>query len=128
MSTFPRWIAFSAGLLGLTGVALGAIGAHGSLHDRLVAGGTLDNWRTAVLYQFVHAIGLLALGGWTGLGNRAQWIARCWVAGTVLFSGSLYLLSLGGPKFFGPVTPAGGLALLFGWLLVLSTALQGPKS
>jgi uncharacterized membrane protein YgdD (TMEM256/DUF423 family) len=97
------------------------------LHDRLVAAGTLDNWRTAVLYQLVHAVALLALSGWTAIEATTGWIARCWIAGTILFSGSLYWLSVGGPKILGPVTPAGGLALLVGWSLVIWTALRSPK-
>lgn len=127
-TTSPRWIALSAGLLGFTGVGLGASGAHGPLHDTLVGRATLEHWRTAVLYQFVHAVALLAISGWTAIGARAGWIARCWIAGTILFSGSLYWLSLGGPKILGPVTPAGGLALLLGWLLVIWAALLVPKS
>jgi uncharacterized membrane protein YgdD (TMEM256/DUF423 family) len=105
----PNLIA--AGLLGFTGVALGAAGAHGQLHDALVANGTLDIWRTAMLYQLIHAAALVALPGW-------PWVGRCWIVGVVFFSGSLYCLALGGPKILGPVTPLGGVALLLGWALL----------
>ena len=55
-------------------------------------------------------------------------MTRCWTAGTVLFSGSLYLLALGGPRWLGPVTPLGGLALLAGWLLLALAALRGRRT
>ena len=97
----------------MTGVALGAFGAHG-LKTTLEATGGLENWKTAVLYQLVHAVALLAIAPRTE--PAARTIGRCWVIGIVLFSGSLYALALGVPaKFIWPVTPLGGLALLLGW-------------
>lgn len=126
MNAAPRWITFSAGLLGFTGVTLGALGAH-FLKERLTTGGTLAIWQTAVLYHLVHSVALLALPGWSGIGAQVRWIARSWVAGIILFSGSLYWLALDGPKFLGPVTPIGGLALLAGWLLVAFSAGPSPK-
>ena len=128
MSPAPRWIALSAGILGFTGVALGAFGAHGPLHDKLVAHGTLNLWQTAGLYQLIHSVALLALTGWSGGGVKTPWIARCWTAGIILFSGSLYWLALGGPNFLGPITPLGGLAFLLGWLLIAWNALQSPQA
>lgn len=96
-------------------MALGAFGAH-ALKETLTAHGTQETWRTAVLYQLVHSVALLALAGWHGAPPKmlrsATW---CFVAGVVLFSGSLYWLALGGPGFLGPVTPLGGLSLLAGW-------------
>lgn len=127
MSTVPRWIAFAAGILGLTGVALGAFGAH-ALKETLTTKGTLTVWQTAVLYQLVHAVALLALAGWSGGGTKTRWIARCWTTGVILFSGSLYWLALGGPGFLGPITPLGGFAFLLGWSLVAWNALQSPKA
>jgi uncharacterized membrane protein YgdD (TMEM256/DUF423 family) len=117
MNTPPRWIVASAGLLGFTGVALGAFGAH-ALKTTLTAQGTLPIWQTAVQYQLIHAVALLALAGRADEATSARWIARSWLAGVVLFSGSLYGLALGGPSFLGPITPLGGLAFLTGWLLV----------
>src|SRR4051812_41160961 len=103
----------AAGLLGLTGVALGAFGAHG-LKTTLESTGGLENWKTAVFYQLVHAVALLALASRPE--NSVRWIAAGWIVGVVLFSGSLYALALGMPaKFIWPVTPLGGLALLLGW-------------
>ena len=85
-------------------------------------------WDTAVKYHLIHAVALLALAAWmearTAAGNNAgrnalNWAAGCWVAGVMLFSGSLYALALGGPAGLGPVTPLGGLALITGWILLL---------
>ncbi len=126
MNRPTHWITLAAGLLGFTGVGLGAFGAH-ALKETLAAAGTLPLWQTAVLYQLIHAVALLAVGAWPAVGNQAHWIARSWTAGVLLFCGSLYGLALGGPKFLGPVTPLGGLALLAGWLLVAWTAFRQPK-
>jgi uncharacterized membrane protein YgdD (TMEM256/DUF423 family) len=126
MTSPTNWITAAAGLLGLLGVALGAFGAH-ALKATLEAHGSLETWRTAVLYQLIHAVALLALAGGRGAaGGAAGPIAWCWVAGVVLFSGSLYCLALGGPKFLGPVTPLGGLCLLAGWILVIRIAWTRP--
>jgi uncharacterized membrane protein YgdD (TMEM256/DUF423 family) len=113
MRSSLSFLSFAAGILGLTGVALGAFGAHG-LKTTLEATGGLENWKTAVFYQLVHAVALLALASRTEIAGRV--IGRWWVIGVVLFSGSLYALALGAPaKFIWPVTPLGGLALLLGW-------------
>jgi len=110
-----RLITLAAAVLGFLGVALGAFGAHG-LKATLEAHGSVETWKTAVLYQLVHAVALLALAGWrdahAGPSGR---VAALWTLGVALFSGSLYWLALGGPKFLGPVTPLGGLAFLLGW-------------
>lgn len=108
----------ASSLLGVTGVVLGAFGAH-ALRDTLAAHGSASTWQTAVLYQLVHAVALLGLG----LARpAAPWLGRAalaWTAGILLFSGSLYLLALGGPKWLGPVTPLGGLGFIAGWICVL---------
>jgi len=115
-----------AGLLGATGVLLGAFGAH-ALRGALEAAGTREAWETAVRYQLVHAAALLGLAGWLRASakpreRRADWAARLWVAGTGLFCGSLYALALGGPRWLGPVTPLGGVALIAGWILAAAAA------
>jgi len=116
----------AAGLLGFTGVALGAFGAHG-LKSALEAAGQMENWKTAVSYQLVHAVALLALAQWPQPAVRK--IGACWIGGVVLFSGSVYWLALGGPiKLLWPVTPLGGLALLGGWLLLTWTAWRRPAA
>lgn len=122
----PRSALFAAGLFGATGVAAGAFGAH-ALRPFLLARGTLDAWETAVHYQLLHAVALLALAGWLrGAGGmvarRAVWAVRSWTAGILAFSGSLYGLAAGGPHWLGPVTPLGGLALIGGWFCLVGAA------
>ena len=126
MRSPPTFLLLSAGLLGLTGVALGAFGAHG-LKATLETTGGLENWKTAVFYQLVHAVALLALASRNEPAVRV--IGRWWIIGVVLFSGSLYALALGFPaKFIWPVTPLGGLALLLGWARLTWAAFRPAQS
>ena len=119
------------GIFGFSGVALGAFGAH-ALHETLVQHGLLHAWETAVTYQLLHTVALLALTLGTMSDPATQsgalrWAARLWAVGIILFSGSLYGLALGGPAALGPVTPLGGLALLGGWVCVMVAGLKrGP--
>lgn len=121
-----RTILLWAGVLGATGVALGAFGAH-ALKGLLLERGMTNAWDTAVRYHLLHAVALVALAGWARAepkgGAAAGWAARLWVAGTAVFAGSLYALALGGPRWLGPVTPLGGLALIGGWVCVVVAAL-----
>jgi len=131
-----RKIVFSAAIFGVLGVVFGAFGAH-ALKSGLEERGMVDAWDTAVKYHLVHTVALLALGaladarfdrGGAASGLRSKlvgWAAGCWVAGITLFSGSLYLLALDGPRWLGPVTPLGGLALIAGWILVAIAAWRG---
>ena len=113
---------FSIGsALGLIGVALGAFGAH-ALKARLAAE-MLATFEVGVRYQLIHALALLAVAWactrWPGRwANASGWL---FIAGTLLFSGSLYALSLTGVRGIGIVTPIGGVALLLGWLCLLAT-------
>ncbi len=121
---------FLAAAAGVTGVAAGAFGAH-ALKATLLERGSLSTWNTAVLYNLVHAPALLAASLYA-LERPASsaWLIRaiaCWASGIALFSGSLYWLSLGGPHWLGPVTPAGGLLLISGWLCVLGETVQSPR-
>ncbi|HVU23973.1 MAG TPA: DUF423 domain-containing protein [Opitutus sp.] len=122
-----RTILLTAGILGATGVALGAFGAH-ALRDSLLERGMANAWETAVRYHLLHAIALLALGAWqkqTADGDKVLgWTARLWTIGVALFAGSLYGLALGGPRWLGPVTPLGGLAFIAGWIGVIITAVS----
>jgi uncharacterized membrane protein YgdD (TMEM256/DUF423 family) len=103
-------------LSAFVGVAAGAFGAHG-LKERLSAE-MLAVFETGVRYQMYHAFALIAAawaaarwpGAWT---NASGWL---FVAGTLVFSGSLYVLSLTGLRWLGAITPLGGLAFLAGWL------------
>jgi len=93
-------------------VALGAFGAH-ALKATLETHGITEVWNKAVLYHFVHALGLLVLSVLPAV-QRVTVIL--FVVGIVLFSGSLYLLALTNIKWLGAITPFGGLCFLAGWL------------
>jgi uncharacterized membrane protein YgdD (TMEM256/DUF423 family) len=105
-------------------VAAGAFGAHG-LKSRLSAD-MLAVFEVAARYQMYHALALIAcawaITRWPGtLTATSGWL---FVAGTVVFSGSLYLLSLTGLRWLGAITPLGGLALLAGWLCLAAAAVR----
>ncbi|MCC5788053.1 MAG: DUF423 domain-containing protein [Opitutales bacterium] len=102
-----------AAVAGALGVVAGALGAH-TLAERLAESGHQQAWETAVLYQLVHAVALLA---WHRRASLVQ--VFFWGGGIVCFSGSIYLLALGGPSFLGPITPIGGLLFMAGWLSLL---------
>jgi len=112
-------------LSGFVAVALGAFGAH-ALKARLDAD-LLATFEVGVRYQMYHAFALLAVGWaqtrWPGpVLDASGWL---FIAGTLLFSGSLYVLSLTGERWLGAVTPVGGLALLGGWLCLAWGAWKG---
>lgn len=107
-----------AGILLALATACGAFGAHalkGELPPERLA-----LWETAVRYQFFHALGLMGVGIAlrTIDAGTLRAAAALLVAGIVLFSGSLYALSLGAPRALGVLTPLGGLAWIGGWLLL----------
>jgi len=104
-----------AAALGFLALALGAFGAH-ALKGTLQTNGTTAVWETAVLYQFIHAVVLLVVAT-RPAANRA--ISSLFVAGIVLFSGSLYLLALTNVKWLGAITPLGGFCFLAGWFCLL---------
>ena len=107
-----------AAFFGFTGVALGAFAAHG-LKDRLSAE-YLAIFHTGVMYQLVHTLALLAVALLAVQipGRLMTWAGISFVVGIVLFSGSLYLLTMTGVTRLGIITPFGGLAFLVGWLLL----------
>ncbi|MEM6708554.1 MAG: DUF423 domain-containing protein [Pseudomonadota bacterium] len=114
-----------AACFGLTGVILGAFGAH-ALAD-VIGTASLPTWKTAVQYQLFHACALFALAALPRerIDDRARArISALFGAGVVLFSGSLYLLTLDGPRWLGPITPVGGLLLISGWLLLLRESVR----
>ncbi|MFT4103813.1 MAG: DUF423 domain-containing protein [Burkholderiaceae bacterium] len=114
MSADRRFAVLGA-LFALTGVGAGAFGAHG-LKAR-VAPELLAVFETGVRYQIYHALALLAVGLWLRNGPRRALHAAGWLfaIGTLVFSGSLYVLTLTGTRWLGAVTPIGGAALLLGW-------------
>jgi uncharacterized membrane protein YgdD (TMEM256/DUF423 family) len=101
-------------------VALGAFGAH-ALRDKL-SSYLLSVYEKGVLYQMYHALGLLAVGMLEHLTTGHAWLlsAAGWIftIGILLFSGSLYILSLSGKRAFGAITPVGGVCFLAGWALI----------
>ena len=113
-----RMVIVAGALLGLTGVAAGAFGAH-ALRGRL-DGARLAGFKTGSEYQLLHAVATVAVGvvaarwhsGWAATGG---WL---FVAGTVVFSGSLYALAWTGNRRLGAITPVGGALLLAGWACV----------
>lgn len=113
-----RMFAFIGSVSAFLAVAAGAFGAH-SLRQRL-APDQLSIFEVGVRYQMYHALGLLAIA-WAmtrwphGAVSAAGWL---FIIGTILFSGSLYALSLSGVRSLGAITPFGGLAFLLGWLLL----------
>jgi uncharacterized membrane protein YgdD (TMEM256/DUF423 family) len=117
------WVAVAA-WSGFLGVALGAFGAHG-LRDVLDARGQ-DLWQKAVFYQLVHALALLAVAVLQGQHDSWRLVpaAAGFTVGTVIFSGTLYLLAVGGPRWLGAVTPLGGLSFLFGWAWLAWSAVR----
>ncbi len=92
------------------GIALGAFGAHG-LAGRLEATGRLDNWETATLYHLIHGLALFVVALIPGRPLGYYWF----LAGILLFSGSLYALALTDVGKLGAITPLGGVSFLIGW-------------
>lgn len=115
-----------AAAFGLTGVVFGAYGAHG-LAARGATPDQLVSWQTAVQYLLIHAVALFALSIWMKLqaSTLLSITAWAWIAGVVFFSGSIFVLVLGGPRWFGPITPLGGVALIAGWAVLLLAAVRG---
>ena len=114
----------------LLAVAAGAFGAHG-LRDR-VGARELEIWQTGAHYQQVHAVVLLAVALWAAQAHAAgqptqlHGVAMAlFAAGVLIFSGTLYAMTLGGPRVLGAITPLGGLCLLGAWAIV---ALIGLRS
>jgi uncharacterized membrane protein YgdD (TMEM256/DUF423 family) len=119
-----RSILLAGALLAASGVAFGAFGAH-ALRD-VLGPAEAGWWQTAVQYQMWHAIALVALAAIPAARLAAP--AALLGAGTLVFSGSLYLMALTGARQLGMVTPVGGLLMIIGWLLLAWRAARPAAS
>lgn len=122
----PSHLRFTA-VVGLLGILLGALGAHGHVHDVISTNGGLNHWQTAVHYHQIHAVVLLLLSlhAFTADGAlRFRLSFLTITAGILLFSGSLYVLAYTSIKWLGAVTPFGGLALMIGWAALAFAAVK----
>ncbi len=120
-----RWITIGAISMAIA-IALGAFGTH-ALRDTL-SDKQLDWWHTAQQYQVWHALALVLLGLLQDRNQRLA-TASAWLffVGTLVFSGTLYAMALGGPTWLGAVTPLGGASFITGWVaLAVGSAKKNP--
>lgn len=113
-------ILLSGSIFGLLTVVIGAFGAH-ALEEILLQNGRVDTFETAVKYQGLHALALVLLGIVSEKLNSSliRYAAISMVIGILIFSGSLYILSITNIGFLGAITPIGGLGLIAGWILLI---------
>lgn len=125
-------------ILGATGVAIGAFGAH-LLPDWLAASGLddmvvtrrLEAFETGVRYQLYHALALLSVGvlSLSHAHPRLRLSGWCFILGVLIFSGCLYLLTLTGISWLGAIVPVGGVLMIGGWICLASISVGvGPKA
>ena len=114
-----------AAIFGATGVAIGAFGAHG-LSAILEANGRADTFQTGTIYHLVHAVALLGIAFVASQydSQLVIYAGYAMVAGIVLFSGSLYILSIFDIRIMGAIAPLGGTAFIIGWILLGVVAWQ----
>lgn len=116
-----NWIGIAAINMAIA-VALGAFGAHGL--ENIVSVQQIEWWHTATLYLFVHALGLLVVGVLIRLKYVTQTTAWLLQIGIIIFAGSLYAMTLGAPRWFGAITPVGGMLMIAGWLWLAVSAFK----
>jgi uncharacterized membrane protein YgdD (TMEM256/DUF423 family) len=102
------------------GVIMGAFGAHAL--KKVLPAESLQAWQTAILYHFIHSLGLIAVARFTDSSKAMLWSARLLVVGLICFSGSLYFLACKtlmpfSVDFMGPITPIGGVCWIAAWVL-----------
>jgi len=120
-----KYFIFLGSVNAFIAVGLGAFGAHG-LKSRITPD-LLDVYQTGVHYHLFHALGLILVGviaHWLGNSNLVTWSGGLILSGIIIFSGSLYVLSLTGIRTFGAITPVGGVAFLAGWILLAYASLK----
>jgi uncharacterized membrane protein YgdD (TMEM256/DUF423 family) len=124
MNCYQQLFLICASLFGAFAIGAGAFGAH--LMKGKFSSDILETFEIAVRYQVYHAIVLLILAGLLAIvSSTALHAAGLFlIAGTILFSGSLYILVLSGVKAWGAVTPVGGMLLILGWLSILFSAIR----
>lgn len=108
-----NWISIAAINMAVA-VGLGAFGAHGL--KSIASEQQLAWWQTATLYLLIHALGLLIVGLLIRLNYATQTSAWLLQIGVIIFAGSLYAMTLGAPRWFGAITPIGGILMIIGWL------------
>lgn len=109
-------------------VGFGAFGAH--IVQDMLTPDRFEVYKTAVEYHFYHAIGLLIVGLVSQRMESTTWFARsgyCMIAGILIFSGSLYILTLTDTSWLGAVTPLGGFAFILGWFFLILGVLKQPE-
>ncbi|MBF4490158.1 MAG: uncharacterized membrane protein YgdD (TMEM256/DUF423 family) [Psychrobacter glaciei] len=116
-----NWIGIAAINMAIA-VGLGAFGAHGL--KGMVSSQQLEWWHTATLYWFIHALGLLLVGILVRLNYTTQTSAWLLQVGVIIFAGSLYAMTLGAPRWFGAITPIGGVLMIVGWLWLAVSAFR----
>lgn len=127
-SRTERTLTALAGVYGALAVALGAYGAHGlqrALEGAVDADARLAWWKTAALYHLAHALAI-GLSAWLA-SRRARGATASgalFAIGVAIFSGTLYAMALGAPRWLGAITPIGGLSLIAGWVAVVVCALR----
>jgi len=127
IETMGRTLIMIASVSGLFAVLLGAFGAHG-LKARL-APEMMAVYQTGVQYHFYHTLALLICGFLihSGIDNTAMRLSACaFIAGIIIFSGSLYLLAITDARWLGAVTPIGGLAFIVGWASLFAGIMRSP--
>ncbi|WP_462173903.1 DUF423 domain-containing protein [Pseudoalteromonas xiamenensis] len=114
------------GLFALLAVILGAFAAH-ALKTKLSAY-SLGVYTTGVTYQMYHGLALILVGILVHIGYRLRVTVWCFTAGCLLFSGSLYALALTEIKWFGPITPLGGMLFIIGWIYLIAQVVRSNES
>jgi uncharacterized membrane protein YgdD (TMEM256/DUF423 family) len=114
-----------ASISGMLAVGLGAFGAH-ALKAKLETNGYLSTYQTAVQYHFYHTLALVLIG-FLMIKTPSTWLnyaGYSMMIGMILFSGSLYTLSISGIKWMGAITPIGGLFFIAGWFFLLMAVIK----
>ncbi|AJS59630.1 DUF423 domain-containing protein [Paenibacillus sp. IHBB 10380] len=123
--TFIQW---GTVLMALS-VAIGAFGAH--LLEPRIGKDALEVYETGVQYHMIHGLALILVGitvGQRGESKKLNVAGWMFIVGVIVFSGSLYILSISGIKVLGAITPLGGIAFIIGWLYFMSDVLRRGKS